>query len=174
MKRLLFHLLHRRMGLFWLVAITGLAAPWLLPRLEWSGADPQLCQVSKIHDGDTLNLSCNGQRLKVRLHCIDAPELSQKPWGQRSRDHLRQITPAQVQLIARERDKYGRTVGEIRHPGRGQSLNLVQVQQGQAAVYRRYCNDPRYLQAQHQAQQQGQGIWSQAGDWQTPWLYRQQ
>jgi hypothetical protein len=60
-----------------------------------------------------MNLRCGTQLVKVRLYCIDAPEMAQKPWGTRSREHLQSITPATVRLLKIDQDQYGRTVGEI-------------------------------------------------------------
>jgi endonuclease YncB( thermonuclease family) len=146
--------------------------PWLLPRLHWPAGDPRLCAVQNIHDGDTMRLSCRGERIKVRLYCIDAPELGQKPWGRQSRDRLRAITPSRVKLIEKNQDRYGRTVGKIIDPASGQSLNLAMVRAGQAAVYRRYCSDERYPAAEQEAKRQGLGIWRKPGNWQRPWEYR--
>ncbi len=55
-------------------------------------------------------------------------------------------------------------------PASGQALNLTLVEAGQAAVYRRYCADPRYLRAEASAA--GLGIWSTPGDHQRPWEWR--
>ena len=71
------------------------------------------CALDHCHDGDTCTLICAGERVKVRLHCIDAPEIGQAPWGAMSRDYLKQRAPAgaAVELVSVTRDKYGRTVG---------------------------------------------------------------
>ncbi len=133
----------------------------------------QPCTVQSIHDGDTLRLTCAGEHLQVRLYCIDAPELDQKPWGQESRDHLRAITPKRVLLIPRDKDRYGRTVGEILtdDPDR-ENLNLAQVRSGNAAVYRSFCEGDAYYQAEREAKRLKAGIWERAGEQQAPWAYR--
>jgi endonuclease YncB( thermonuclease family) len=43
------------------------------------GTQALMCRVNSIHDGDTLRVTCNGQREQLRLYCIDAPELDQRP-----------------------------------------------------------------------------------------------
>ena len=108
----------------------------------------------------------------MRLHCIDAPEVAQVPWGTKSRDHLRQRAPegAAVELRSITRDKYGRTVGVLLLDG--VNLNLNQVQAGWAAAYPKYCAEPVYYQAQDDAQAQRRGIWQQAGAQQRPWEWR--
>ena len=34
-----------------------------------------------VGDGDTIRVSEGSRRLTIRLACIDAPEISQRPWG---------------------------------------------------------------------------------------------
>lgn len=92
---------HQRLSLFWLASIIGLVLPWL-PSCETTAS--RTCTVNSIYDGDTMRLTCGGERLKVRLYCIDAPEMGQKPWGKQSRDYLRSITPDQVDLVVRSKD----------------------------------------------------------------------
>lgn len=167
---------HHRLPLFWAVAIVGLAAPWLLADLGWldwrgSQLPDQICSVVSIHDGDTLRLVCDSERLQVRLYCIDAPEMAQVPWGRESRDHLRAITPGQIQVRIHDTDRYGRTVAEILTP-EGINLNQRMVREGQAAVYRRYCTDPDYPPLEAEARSRGVGIWSSEGTHQEPWNYR--
>lgn len=130
------------------------------------------CIIDHCHDGDTCTLVCAGERVKVRLHCIDAPEMAQAPWGAQSRDHLRQRASvgAAVDLVSTTRDKYGRTVGVLLRDG--VNLNLNQVHAGMAAVYPKYCADPVYYQAQEEARQERRGIWQAEGSQQQPWDWR--
>src|SRR4028118_1517702 len=71
---------------------------------------------NSIHDGDTLRVrSSDGQVLKVRFACVDAPELKQ-PLGQESRNYLRSMIneaggKVKVQIV--ETDRYGRSVAEL-------------------------------------------------------------
>ncbi|WP_343218595.1 thermonuclease family protein [Lamprobacter modestohalophilus] len=51
-------------------------------------------------------------------------------------------------------------------------LNRAMVEAGQAAVYRRYCPDSSYRQAEASAKAAGLGIWSVPGDHQRPWDWR--
>ncbi|MGB3204918.1 MAG: hypothetical protein WBB28_08025 [Crinalium sp.] len=44
-------------------------------------------------DGDTLRARFGSHIATIRLVCIGAPELKQKPWGEQSRDRLRQLLP---------------------------------------------------------------------------------
>lgn len=176
LARLLWRARHRRITLFWLVAALGLSLPWWLAdgalwqAFPGGGHTYAACRVLNVYDGDTVTLNCGGGRERVRLHCIDAPEMGQVPWGRRSRDHLRRITPAQVRLVAHDRDRYGRLIGELYDGER--SLNLALVEAGEAAVYPRYCRDPRYPRTERAARQAGLGIWAEPGQQQRPWEWR--
>ena len=122
-----------------------------------------------------MRATCDGEKIKIRLHCIDAPEMAQRPWGRESRDHLRRITPATIRLRRLDRDRYGRIVGEVYSgtdtAGR-EPLNLAMVSAGQAAVYWRYCSDGRYLDAERRARDAGRGVWARSGEQQQPWVWR--
>jgi endonuclease YncB( thermonuclease family) len=168
---------HHRLALFWVLSLVSLALPWLMAELDWSALPftqrpAQTCTVASVHDGDTLRAECLGERVQVRLHCIDAPELAQRPWGPESRDHLRKITPPAIALHIRDTDRYGRRVAEVLTI-EGDSVNLAMVAAGHAAVYRRYCSDPRFLVAEREARERRAGIWAMEGDHQQPWAYRQ-
>ncbi|WP_242470863.1 thermonuclease family protein [Thiocystis violacea] len=141
----------------------------------WSlGAGGRSCRLEKVLDGDSLRLVCQGKPVEVRLYCIDAPEKNQRPWGDRSRAHLRDMAPRELRLVTIDRDRYGRTVGEVYTlDPEPRLLNLEQVRAGQAAVYERYCDDSRYSRAQREARGAKRGIWSRRGEHQTPWTFRQ-
>ncbi|WP_328988102.1 thermonuclease family protein [Thiorhodovibrio winogradskyi] len=119
-----------------------------------------------------MRATCNGLKLKVRLYCIDTPEIQQPPWGTESRDYLRRITSRVVSLRIHDTDRYGRKVAEVIDPTTGTVLNRAMVEAGQAAVYRRYCPDPSYRQAEANAKAAGLGIWAVPGDHQRPWDWR--
>jgi endonuclease YncB( thermonuclease family) len=62
-----------------LAVVRGLALGLLA---AGTAADAEPCAVDHCHDGDTCTLVCGRhtdtpRRVKVRLHCIDAPELAQ-------------------------------------------------------------------------------------------------
>lgn len=137
-----------------------------------------LFTVVSIGDGDTIRVKQQNQTITVRLGCIDAPELAQKPWGERSKYRLGQFLPAgqTVRLRAIERDKYGRTVAEVFRGDR--SINLQMVREGYAVVYQQYlggCAATRnqYLQAEQGAKQNQLAFWSQ-NNAVMPWVFRRQ
>jgi endonuclease YncB( thermonuclease family) len=166
---------HQRLLVWWALAGLGIAAPWLiagvdLPWLQRQASELPGCRVASVYDGDTLRVECGTEKLKVRLHCIDAPEMQQRPWGTESRNHLRAITPRVVSLRIHDTDRYGRKVAEA-FAGET-NINLEMVRAGQAAVFTRYCSARAYDRAQHDARAAGLGIWSKPGEQQRPWEWR--
>lgn len=131
--------------------------------------------VLSVGDGDTLRVSDGGQRLTIRMACIDAPETAQRPYGAASRQRLQALAPvgSAVSLRVQTTDRYGRTVAEVFR--NGQSVNLAMVSSGQAFAYRQYlsgCNQAAYLGAEASAERQGLGVWAVRGGIQRPWDWR--
>jgi len=160
-----------------IIVVASLFATGDWGKFQFSTASPTAsdeCEVLKVYDGDTMTLQCSGQseKTRVRMYCIDTPEMKQAPWGTEARDYLRTITGKTVKLVEVDKDRYGRIVGEL-YSGET-NLNLAQVQAGKAAVYDAYCKKPEYKVAEKEAKQNQLGIWSQTGLHQTPWEWRKQ
>jgi endonuclease YncB( thermonuclease family) len=154
-------------------AVGQLAPGWIPPGWPLPGGG-RVCDLDRVIDGDSLRVSCDGEPLEIRLHCIDAPERDQKPWARRSRAHLQSIASPRLEVRALDRDRFGRTIAEVFTVGpERRSLNLEQIRGGQAAVYTRFCDESRFLRAERAARTAGIGIWERAGGHQTPWIHRQ-
>jgi micrococcal nuclease len=127
-------------------------------------------KVISVGDGDTFRATgTTGQRVTIRLACIDAPELKQSPYGNKARDYLRQLIPVgqSVQASVVDTDKYGRKVAIITAGGENVNVNLKLVRAGHAAVYREYlgnCSDIKQelLSAEATAKSAGLEFWSQS------------
>ena len=93
-------------------------------------------KVVSIGDGDTFTVQQSNRKVTIRLSCVDAPERAQAPWGAESTAKLKGLLPIgqQVRIREVEKDKYGRTVGEVFVGNR--SINLTLVQTGAAVAYR--------------------------------------
>lgn len=144
-----------------------------------AGTNPYYVRVVKVYDGDTVSLFINGRKEKARLIGIDAPELRQRPWGLKARKHLEELLnnsawTVAVEFDAGQRDKYGRLLCYLRTSG-GKMINLQMVKDGYAMLLTippnvKYVDALR--QAQHEARQQGLGIWGQKGLKERPGDYR--
>ena len=103
-------------------AAVGVALALTLPWLAHSYMAPQTgeCRVLRVVDGDGVRLDfCPGRdNLNVRLYCIDPPETSQAPWGDRSFQHLPSLLRPTVALEGMDTDRYGRTIGRLISDGR--------------------------------------------------------
>jgi micrococcal nuclease len=75
--------------LLWLLAL-----PVLLLANDYTG------KVISVHDGDTIRVLYHDGELKVRLDCIDAPELRQ-PYGQRSKRTLSNLVFGRTVQVTR-------------------------------------------------------------------------
>ena len=147
-----------------------------------SKALPRTVRVTRVIDGDTVEVRVGGglfrraRMERIRLYGIDAPESKQRG-GPRSTRHLRRLIGSGkgVQLIARDTDQYGRTVGLIypRRSGPEESYNFRMVQAGHAHCYMLSAADQAaYQQAQQDAQEHRRGLWKQR-DPTPPWEWRQ-
>ncbi|MBW6416670.1 thermonuclease family protein [Celeribacter sp. PS-C1] len=132
-----------------------------------SGRDGAL----RVVDGDTLAIG----EIKIRLHGIDAPELSQscsdmrgESWacGDWSKAVLARLAVGEVACVEKARDRYGRTVAVCY--GDAGDLNAEMVRAGAAYAYAKYSRD--YVADEEAARAGGHGLWR-AGS-QAPAAYR--
>jgi len=134
-------------------------------------------QVSRVHDGDTVSVMIGRRIEKIRLIGIDAPELGQRPWGERAKERLRELLgDGNVTVVAdvEKRDRYGRLLAYL-WTSRGTFVNLEMVRQGFAVLYTippnvRYVD--RFRAAQAEAREKKRGIWSEGGLEELPQEYR--
>ncbi len=95
--------------------------------------------IRSCYDGDTCNTTTGG---KVRLACIDTPELRRRNAdpvpAKAARDYLRSYLKGKAITIRRiDTDRYGRTVAELFADGANVQEQLVAS--GHAEIYRRYA-----------------------------------
>jgi endonuclease YncB( thermonuclease family) len=131
-----------------------------------------VCTVKSVYDGDTLTASCPDGEVKVRMFGIDAPEMKQEPWGDRSREALRGLLPrfGSINLRVMDQDRYGRIVAQVFAGER--DVGLEMVRQGRAVVYEQYNDSPVYRQVEAEAKQAHLGIWEKSGAQQDPATWR--
>ncbi len=94
--------------------------------------------IINVVDGDTVHLlNDNQEKLKVRLHHIDAPELDQS-YGKESKFALEQlILNKKVTVISDKKDKYKRLLGVISLDE--VDVNLEMIKAGAAWHFKKYA-----------------------------------
>lgn len=143
--------------------------------LEVATADSFIGRVIRVGDGDTFDIAFGeaGEKVRVRLYGLDAPELAQ-PHGREARDFLSKLLlNREVRVDKEDLDQFGRVVGQVFDSGL--SINLTLVASGHAWVYERYCQAPichQMKNEENQARQKKLGLWGQP-DPQPPWQWRQ-
>ncbi len=136
---------------------------------EASADGPLLGRVDHVADGDTLTITTDGDRYRIRLHEIDAPEHDQ-PGSRESRRALAdKVDGKYVRVTVETVDDYGRTVGKVWLGNR--DINREMVREGHAWVYRRYLKDDSLLADEAAARRAERGLWNRA-DPMPPWQWR--
>lgn len=136
-------------------------------------ADPAYtAKVVGVHDGDSLTVyDGTNPAIKIRLASIDAPELGQ-PYGKQAKADLAALVfGKQVSVSPHGKDRYGRTLADIRVSEVW--VNLRMVETGSAWRYDNYSKDPILLAAQQRAAKAGLALWSMPGPV-PPWLWRKE
>ena len=140
-------------------------------------------KVQRVVDGDTIYVVDNfGQKFKVRLTGIDAPEQNQ-PYGLASKYHLSELLLNKFVLLESKPnkgksysvDRYKRVLAKIILNGR--DINLSQVLNGYAWHFKRYQKQqtPKdrelYSQAEIDAKKNELGLWGEKNPI-APWKWR--
>jgi len=130
-----------------------------------------LSGIPKVTDGDTVRIG----NTRIRLHGIDAPEISQlcerkgKQWrcGRESKKALTAIIGNKsLSCTKRDIDRYRRVIAVCR--AGSINLNAWMVENGWAVAYRRYSRD--YILDEQDAKASQRGMWS--GKFIMPWDWR--
>lgn len=123
-----------------------------------------------VSDGDTLTMSVNGQKEKIRFYGIDAPESSQE-FGLESKVFVKdRIDNKEIRVEITDTDRYGRKIGKIYYDDK--YLNEEIVRAGYAWWYQQYARrDMDLKEAEEYAKAQKIGLWKSTGPI-APWDYR--
>lgn len=115
-------------------------------------------KVIKVSDGDTVTILTEDKtQQKIRLNDIDAPEKKQA-FGNKSKDNLaKYIAGKTVTVQYQKKDKYKRILGTIYY--NNTDINLQQVKDGYAWVYKKYSNNQTYYKAERTARDKRVGLW---------------
>jgi micrococcal nuclease len=144
------------------------------------GIDEIAARVVRVNDGDTVTVSINGRRQKIRLIGIDAPEIGQGSWGEKAKRHLAEIISSSrsvfVEFDVERTDKYGRLLAYVKATD-GRSVNAEMLRDGYAVLFTFPPNVKHveeFIAAQRQARQLKRGIWGKDGLSQLPVDWRKQ
>ena len=143
-------------------------------------------KVEYVIDGDTFIAFVNSKKERIRMKCIDAPELKQtftsfdgikQEIGVEARKYLLSMVAKSdlVELKCSDgRDKYGRLTCDV-FDDKDDSINLQMVKDGYAYAMPSQCFSKAegivYLTHQHLAKFSQVGLWR-YGVWDEPWRWR--
>lgn len=155
-----------------LMGVMKLALAITLTAMPFSGQADIRGLVVRILDGDTIEiLQDNGERTRVRLNGIDAPEKGQ-PFGQRSRQALTTLTAGKrVYVEGNKLDRYSRLLGTVWYDTK--DINAVQIKNGMAWAYRYRGKAmlPAYAGLEETARKNRSGLWAEPAPVE-PWRWR--
>lgn len=141
-------------------------------------------QVTAVDDGDTIAVLVAGQRHKIRLSDIDAPEVTHcsrkpqeeclhkgQPHGEESGRNLAALVMGrQVRLACNDYDaRYSRSVCRV-YAG-NVDANYMQVKAGLAWFNKKYSRDALVQRAELEARSSRTGIWADRNPIE-PWTWR--
>ena len=123
------------------------------------------CTVAKVTDGDSIVCAHLG---RVRLLGIDAPELSQKPYGKQSQGALAAMIPVgstvQLEQDVQAQDRNGRMLAYVWRSGR--LVNWEMVRAGWVVTLT-YAPNVQYVDALRKAAKEAEkeelGLWATDG-----------
>ena len=113
-----------------------------------------------VSDGDSLHLELpDGERVRVRLYGIDAPEKDQECALAARKKLGKLIYDKKIRVEVLDVDKYGRYVGKVYAGAR--YVNRSMLKEGLAWQYKHYAADDELLaEAEARAKAAGRGIWA--------------
>ena len=129
-------------------------------------------KVSKVIDGDTIDVLINNKSVKVRVIGINTPETvdPRRPvqcFGREASDHAKSILTNQMvqlepDLTQSDKDKYSRLLRYVFLPD-GKDYGLIMIKEGYAYEYTYelpYKFQKEYKAAQNEAENLKVGLWS--------------
>jgi endonuclease YncB( thermonuclease family) len=134
--------------------------------------DLQAAKVTRINDGDSIEVQLESGPGRVRLSAIDTPEYDQ-PYAEQASAALKELLPpgSAVELEVVTRDQFRRLVAVVWKVTDGQRVNIneLMLSQGHAWAYRRYMASARFCDLEAAARDKRLGLWAQpVANWVYP------
>ncbi|MEO8314928.1 MAG: thermonuclease family protein [Pseudomonadota bacterium] len=150
--------------------LISLLATQPTPAAHPAAATVILGKVTKVIDGDTIDVLLSSGLIRVRLHGVDAPESAQPGGAAATRWLTLELQNQQVQLEPVSQDQYDRMVAVVHREDR--NINRELVQTGHAWAYRQYMrrSDEHLCMEEERARLKGAGLWATTAY--APWEYR--
>jgi endonuclease YncB( thermonuclease family) len=138
-------------------------------------------EVTRVSDGDTIQVMAGGTKTTIRLVGIDAPEVSHsknqpgQPFGKVAAKHLAaMVLNKTVEIKSYGADRYGRTLAEVVLENR--NINIEMVQAGLSEGYRGKpasgLDMAPYRKAEEEAKASKRGMWVLGDKYVSPRDYR--
>lgn len=128
--------------------------------------------VTKVVDGDTIDVQLSSGPIRVRLHGVDTPERGQ-PWGKEATGALTGLVQGkEVDIEPFSQDRYDRMIGIVY---RGDiNVNLELIKRGHAWAYRQYMRkeDSSLCINEAAARTAKKGLWASKERPVAPWEWR--
>jgi len=159
--------MQRRMVCLWVLAFTTAAIaadpPKPLPVLA--------ATVTKVNDGDSIEVALDSGPARVRMSAIDTPEYDQ-PYGPKSSAAMKAMLPvgSAVELEVVTQDQFKRLVATVWLVADGKRVNIneAMLREGHAWAYRRYMRETRFCDLEAEARDKKLGLWAQPV---SEWIY---
>lgn len=147
----------------------------LLPTAGLDVAHAAAAEVLVVHDGDTLDVTIQGEQVRIRLYGIDAPERGQHGNVSSTRFLKRLVFGHPLEISVIGADVFGRTLAMVVLEDSGSSVNAAIVANGYAWVNSVKCTVPvcrDWEKIEAQARKLKLGIWS-GFDLVPPWEFQE-
>jgi micrococcal nuclease len=160
--------MRRKTMCFWVMAFSSVAPaadpPKPLPVLA--------ATVTKVNDGDSIEVALDSGAARVRMSAIDTPEHDQ-PYGSKSSAALKALLPigTSVELEVVTQDQFKRMVATVWlvADGKRTNINETMLREGHAWAYRRYMREAKFCDLEAEARDRKLGLWAQpVSDWVYP------
>ena len=128
--------------------------------------------VTKVNDGDSIEVTIDSGPARVRLSAIDTPEYDQ-PYGAKASAAMKALLPvgSSVELEVITQDQFKRLVATVWlvTDGKRVNINELMLREGHAWAYRRYMRESKYCDLEAEARDKKLGLWAQpVSDWIYP------